>query len=66
MIDTAPRMLAAIQKQVTDAGYHVIRLRNMLPPVAGALCFTVAEDPDPETVTRVVELVRELQGLSVA
>lgn len=52
--------------ELTNAGYHVIRLRNMLPPVAGALCFTVTEDPDPETVTRVVELVRELQGLSVA
>lgn len=37
-----------------------------LPPVAGALCFTVTEDPDPKTVTRVVELVRELQEQSVA
>lgn len=52
--------------ELTNAGYHVIRLRNMLPPVAGALCFTVTEDPDPKTVTRVVELVRELQEQSVA
>lgn len=52
--------------KLNSAGYHVIRLRDMLPSVAGAHCFTVTEDPDPEIVTRVARLVRELQEQSVA
>lgn len=50
---------------LTEAGYHMIRLRNSLPPVDGAHCFTVPEDPDESIVREVAKLVLELQGLSV-
>ena len=49
-----------------EAGYHVIRLRNLLPPVKGAHCFTVTEEPDDETVTEVAELIRRLQKQPVS
>ena len=49
-----------------EAGYHVIRLRNLLPPVEGAHCFTVVEEPDDETVTAVAELIRKLQKQPVS
>lgn len=53
-------------RKLRAAGYHVIRLRNRLPPVKGAHCFTVTEEPDDETVTEVAELIRELQKQPVS
>lgn len=53
-------------RKLREAGYHVIRLRHMIPPVKGAHCFTVTEEPDTEIVAEVAELIRKLQKQPVS